>query len=381
MMTNEATKQRKALHLAAGLLLGLTSGIAQPNPTGELVLEGAADFVRNGATLTVTNSPGTIIQWDQFNIEVGETTHFDQQSAQSAVLNRVGDVNPSQIFGRLTSDGQVFLINPNGVVFNEGSQVDVAALVASSLGLSNQDFLNGAFNFTGDADAGSVDNVGALKAGVNGVGGNVILIAPKVNNKTGGAIEVGAGGNIVLAAGQQLTLADWSNPTVQFQLRAAADQIINAGQLNAAGGAARLFAGAIEHSGGIQADSVSVDAAGVVELFASDAITLGSAASIQANGANAISGAPGGSIHIESESGAVTVAGQISAVGSQAQGGGIKILGDTIAMQASAALDASGDTGGGVILVGGGAHCRFPVAIPCSSPSWTVSRVGLRPSQ
>ena len=349
MMTNVVTERKTALHLAMGLVLGLASGIAAANPTGQQVLRGEVAFASEGNQLTVTNSPNAIIQWSQFNIAENEITRFQQQSAESAVLNRVMDMNPSEILGQLTSNGRVFLINPNGVVFGENAVVDVAALVASSLGLSDQDFLNGNFNFTGSSGAGSVNNTGTLRAGANG---NVILIAPNVSN--GGTIEVGQGGDIVLAAGQQLTLTDWNNPSVQFQLQAPADRVVNLGQLNADGGAARLFAGAIEHSGGIQADRVSVDPGGVVELLAASDITVGDSATIHARGAVGNGDAPGGSIRLESESGATRVAGQIRAVGGTSnQGGSIKVLGDTVSVAATAELNADGGAGGGEILVGG----------------------------
>ena len=349
MMTNVVTERKTALHLAMGLVLGLASGIAAANPTGQQVLRGEVAFASEGNQLTVTNSPNAIIQWSQFNIAENEITRFQQQSAESAVLNRVMDMNPSEILGQLTSNGRVFLINPNGVVFGENAVVDVAALVASSLGLSDQDFLNGNFNFTGSSGAGSVNNTGTLRAGANG---NVILIAPNVSN--GGTIEVGQGGDIVLAAGQQLTLTDWNNPSVQFQLQAPADRVVNLGQLNADGGAARLFAGAIEHSGGIQADRVSVDPGGVVELLAAGDITVGDSATIHARGAVGNGDAPGGSIRLESESGATRVAGQIRAVGGTSnQGGSIKVLGDTVSVAATAVLNADGGAGGGEILVGG----------------------------
>jgi filamentous hemagglutinin family protein len=95
----------------------------------------------------VTNSPNSIINWQSFSIGANEITRFTQQSAASAVLNRVtgtaGRIDPSVILGALQSNGRVFLLNPSGIVFGAGAQVDVAGLVASSLNLSNADFLGG----------------------------------------------------------------------------------------------------------------------------------------------------------------------------------------------------------------------------------------------
>ena len=88
------------------------------------------------------------LNWRSFSIAKDETTRFIQQSAASTVLNRVTGVDPSQILGVLQSNGRVFLINPNGIVFGAGAQIDTAGLVASTLNLSNQDFLAGRLRFT-----------------------------------------------------------------------------------------------------------------------------------------------------------------------------------------------------------------------------------------
>ena len=98
-------------------------------------------MVSAGNQLTITNTPGAIINWQSFSINAGEVTRFIQQNSQSTVLNRVVGQDPSQILGALQSNGKVFVINPNGILFGAGAQVDVNGLVASSLKLSNEDFL------------------------------------------------------------------------------------------------------------------------------------------------------------------------------------------------------------------------------------------------
>ncbi len=107
-----------------------------------------------GKQLTVTNSPGSIINWQSFSIAPGELTRFVQQNASSSVLNRITGQNPSQILGALQSNGKVFLINPNGIVFGANSRVDVNGLVASSLNLTDADFLSGEFKFSAGGNAG-----------------------------------------------------------------------------------------------------------------------------------------------------------------------------------------------------------------------------------
>ena len=136
------------LHPLLALLTVTTTGALFANPQLPQVVHGQATFQQAGKALTVTNSPGAIINWQQFNIDRGELTRFVQQNAASQVLNRVVGVDPSRILGTLQSNGRVFLVNPNGIVFGPGSQVDVAGLVASTLRLSNADFLNNRLRFT-----------------------------------------------------------------------------------------------------------------------------------------------------------------------------------------------------------------------------------------
>src|SRR4029079_5033606 len=140
---------------------GCAVHLAYANPTGPVVVNGQAAFSTKGGLLSITNSPGAIINWQQFSIGAGETTRFVQPSAASAVLNRVVGADPSRILVALQSNGRVFLINPNGILFGPGAQVDVAGLVASSLALSNADFIAGRMSFTGDAQrAAAVVNDG-----------------------------------------------------------------------------------------------------------------------------------------------------------------------------------------------------------------------------
>src|SRR6186713_2838418 len=138
--------QRKLMVVAVAACFAGQS--AYGNPVGPVVVNGQATFATQGKTLSITNTPGAIINWQQFSIQATEATRFIQQSASSAVLNRVVGVDPSRILGTLQSNGRVFLINPNGILFGAGSQINVAGLVASTLNLSNEDFLAGRMRFT-----------------------------------------------------------------------------------------------------------------------------------------------------------------------------------------------------------------------------------------
>src|SRR6188474_793265 len=138
------------------------------NPTGPAVVSGNASFNAAGKNLTVTNSPNAIINWQGFSIGAGEATRFQQQSAASAVLNRVVGQDPSAILGTLSSNGRVFLVNPNGILFGQGSRVDVGGLVASTLNITDSDFLAGRLNFQAGAVANSIVNQGEIVSSSGG---------------------------------------------------------------------------------------------------------------------------------------------------------------------------------------------------------------------
>ena len=145
--------------LSSALLLALASPVLAQSmaPTGGQVVSGQAGIVQNGNQTTITqNSALAIINWQSFSIGANQGVQFVQPDASSIALNRVVGADPSVIMGSLTSNGQVFLINPNGVLFGNGSSVSVGGLVATTMGITDADFLAGRHRFTG---AGSGDVV------------------------------------------------------------------------------------------------------------------------------------------------------------------------------------------------------------------------------
>ena len=267
----------------AALAAAAAAGSAGANPTGLEVVRGSASL-GNPATgiLEIHNSSGAILEWGGFSIGAGETTRFLQPSELSAVLNRVVGADPSALLGRLESNGRVFLINPHGIVFGPGAVVDTAGLVASSLGMSDADFIAGRLRFEGDASAGDVINHGVIKSAA---GGHVILVAPKIANE--GLIQADDG-RLLLAAGTALGITSLDSPGVEYLVRAPDNEVLNVGRLLADGGAIDVFAGSLRHSGEIRADTVSRDALGRIRLDASADITLETGSRVSA------SGAPGG---------------------------------------------------------------------------------------
>ncbi|HEY8034633.1 MAG TPA: filamentous hemagglutinin N-terminal domain-containing protein [Methylobacter sp.] len=341
---------RRALNLA--VLAVLYPSFSYANPNGAQIVSGqvSIDTATPGVT-TVTNSPNAIINWQNFSIAQHELTQFIQQNGQSAVLNRIIGQNPSEILGQLTSNGKVFLINPNGVVFGAGSVVDTQGLIASSLNLSDQDFLSGNYHFMAGSSAGNVINEGIIRAGKDG---NVILIAPHIENN---GIISSDGGSITLAAGHELTITNLDNPEIRFQIQAPADSVVNLGKLLTEGGVINVFAGTIKHSGDINADSVEIDAQGNIRLVAQQDITLAAGSKISANNSQG----DAGTIHIDSQTGTTLAQGTIKAKATQTgKGGSIELLGEHVGVLDQAKIDAGGQNGGGQVLIGGDYQGKNP---------------------
>ncbi|MGD0959301.1 MAG: filamentous hemagglutinin N-terminal domain-containing protein [Methylomonas sp.] len=327
------------------------SSAVYANPMGGSVVNGTASFAVSGHTLTITNSPGAIIDWSSFSVNKGELTQFIQQTAASEVLNRVTGGDPSQILGSLQSNGRVFLINPNGVVFGAGAQVDVAGIVVSTLKLSDENFLAGKLKFDAQPGAGDINNQGGINATA---GGRIILVAPNVENS--GVINA-PNGDIILAAGKSVNLIDLDHPEISVEISAANNQSINIGQLVAKN--ISIYGGIINNSGAVDADSAVVGQNGRIILDAQENLT--SSGSITADGPS------GGSIVLNA-GGATRIDGAVEAAGLQSppplsaaqppasQGGTIAVLGNQISLTDNANLNASGNQGGGRVLVGGDEH-------------------------
>ena len=295
--SNTVVLQRPPFRRATGWLVAMAACGAIANPQAPQVVTGQASFATNGATLTVTNSPGAIINWQSFGINRGELTRFVQQNAASAVLNRVTGSDPSRILGQLQSNGRVFLINPNGILFGKGSQVDVAGLVVSSLKLSDQDFLAGRLRFGDTPGAGEVRTEGTIRTAS---GGQVVLVAPRVENS--GLIEA-PNGVILLAAGRSVEISDIDRPSIRVEINNISEEAVNVGTLIAKH--VSIYGGLVRNSGTIQASSAVVGENGRVTLRGRQAVTLSPSSVIEAKGPT------GGEVLIHSD-GATVVQGVVS---------------------------------------------------------------------
>jgi filamentous hemagglutinin family protein len=164
---------------ATGVVMLAFGAMLQAQPTGGVVTSGRAAFGGTSAQMTITQStPNVAINWQSFGIQAGESVQFVQPSSASVALNRVIGADPSAIMGRLSANGQVFLINPNGILFGPNASVNVNGLVASTVNMSDADLMSGHYGLVG-AGAGTVVNQGAIHAAN---GGSVVLLGSSVNN-------------------------------------------------------------------------------------------------------------------------------------------------------------------------------------------------------
>ncbi len=379
----------------AGLLLSALAhpGAALAGPTGGQVVAGSGTIARPNVntTLIQQQSQSLAIDWTGFDVASHEQVRFQQPSSSAAVLNRIFNESPSQIHGSIQANGQVFIMNPNGVVFGPGARVEVGGLMASSLDIDLADFMNGHYRFSAPDGSvpGAVINRGLIEAAS---GGGVALLGGAVRND---GVIIAELGYVLMGSARQALVDFDGDGLIRFHvdsaiLEDAAGQgseegatVVNSGEIRADGGQVLLSAAAargivdsavnnqgiiraasIERSAGrvtLSAAGADIENSGTIDVSASGAmdagsITLTSDAGVRNRGslvADAVAG----------DGGRVTLAGAgltlldtgstISARATGGRGGQVRALGDSVAMLSAATIDVSGGFGGGTVLLGG----------------------------
>ena len=316
-MDDEAPPLR-AMALSILLAFSAFAAHTQTLPSGGVAVHGGAAFNTsqpNRLTVTTTNganSSHSAINWNSFSIGSGNTTNFLQPNAASLSINRVVTNTPSQLFGTLSSNGKLVLVNQSGIAVGAGALVDTAGFTASALGMSQADAIAGRLRFAAGGAGLTVDgNIFAR-------GGDVVLIAPNVDVAKTALIE-SQGGSVVLAAGQSVEVTGRGLEGITLQVQAPTDQAINLGTLK--GDAVGIFAGTLRHSGMIQAVQANMEGGKVVLRALGDAYVEGQ--------------------------------GQINATSAVGKGGSVDVLGQRVAVMDDAVIDVSGHSGGGTVRVGG----------------------------
>jgi len=293
------------------------------NPQGATVVHGQVDIVDNGATLNVTShKKHAVIDWKQFNIAKGELTKFSQLDKSSAILNRVTGGDPSKILGAIQSNGKVFLINPNGIVFGADSCINTSAFLASTHQLSLEQFLKSKeFTFSGDSKE-AIINYGTINAS----GGDVYLIGRVVENHgTLSATE----GTVGIGVGQEILLKPESDEHIFIKVASVDSDklekgLTNTGYINAL--KVELKVDGQPYARAIQQNGV-VNALGVKEQ--------------------------NGRVFLVAEGGLTSVAGSITASNANQTGGEVRVLGKQVQIESTAHINVAGKNGGGSTLIGG----------------------------
>lgn len=320
----------------------LTQSDQQPaygNPTTATATfsQGTAAFSTSGSQLTITTPANTFINWQSFNIAAGETTTFVQPSSSSVVWNQINDPNPSQILGTLNANGYVVLQNQSGFYIGGSASINAHGLIMSTAPSAMPNLSSGgAWQFNASPPTAKIINYGQIN--ITG-GGSVFLIASDIENNNDPVLGTGTisapGGNIGLYAGQQV-LVSMSPDGRALSARVTLPQgsVDNEGKLIADAGSIIAQAKTVNQGGLIQANSVqSVN--GVIELLASDSLTLTAGSDIEAHGDNSASStSPGGMVVLKSDNTFADNAGSIINVAASTSAGGqdgiVEIFGNNV---------------------------------------------------
>ena len=309
---------------------------AQTPPVAASALPQGANLVSGQATVTQTapnvlsigqSSQRAVLDWNSFNIGSQAAVQFNQPHANAVVLNRVLDTNPTQILGRLSANGQVFISNPAGVLFGSTAQVNVAGLVATTQAIGVDDFKQFGEALAVSGHQGAVVNQGQITAAL---GGYIALLAPEVRNE---GVLLAREGTVALAAGSKtlLQFADSKLVSVLVDHSVMDALVVNKQVIRADGGLVILSA----RSANAMLGSV-IQQSGTIETLSL----------VSREGRVFLDGGT---------QGVVDMRGQISAAGLDAstKGGEVVVTGDKVTLSGQARVDASGQAGGGQVLIGG----------------------------
>ncbi len=336
------TGMKKHAALVAGSVVML-AGTAYALPQGPAVVSGDVAISQpNASTMQINQgSNKAIINWQGYSIGAGEAVRYLQPGAGSIALNRVIGLDPSSIYGQLSANGQVWVINPNGLLIGPGAQINTAGFLGSTLNISDQNFLAGNYKFTAaPSSLASIINRGNISVSPNGY---VALLSPSVTNE--GTIVANAG-KVFIGSGEEMTLNFEGNNLISLVVDKPMQDALgikNTGSITAEGGtvvltartASDILKNVVNNEGIIEATSL-VQREGKIILDGGDAGIVANAGTLNVSSAEA-----------------------------GAKGGEITVLGKYVGLVDNAKLDASGDAGGGTILIGGNFQGKGPEPNAC----------------
>ncbi|ENN7403803.1 filamentous hemagglutinin N-terminal domain-containing protein, partial [Escherichia coli] len=317
------------LSLLSGMIMMAHPVMAAGLPTGGQIVAGSGSIqtLSDSQMNIYQNSQSMVANWNSFDIGKGNTVQFYQPDSSAVALNRVVGGGESQIMGNLKANGQVFLVNPNGVLFGKDSVVSTAGFVATTRDISNDDFMNRHYTFSGGAEQDAeIVSQGSL---TTNAGGYIVLAADKVRNS--GTIST-PGGKTVLAASESVTLQlDNSGLTsVQVSGDVVNALVENSGLISARNGQVWLTA----HGRDMLMNTV-LNVSGVVE-------------------ADGMHRQDGNIVLDGGDSGVVHLSGTLHADNAAGSGGKVVVEGKNILLDKGSSISATGSQGGGEVYVGGG---------------------------
>ncbi|RRS33601.1 MAG: hypothetical protein OI74_07425, partial [Gammaproteobacteria bacterium (ex Lamellibrachia satsuma)] len=376
---------RMAIVLPASLLLA-QPGMVLAGPQGGQVVggQGAISTPSTNTTLIQQQSHNLALEWQSFNVQAQELVRFQQPSASAAVLNRILDQNPSQIFGTIEANGRVFLSNPNGLIFGRTATVNVGSLIATGLDMDPGKFMDGKYELglPDGQSPGSVINRGIIKAAT---GGSVVMVGGTASNE---GLIVADVGYVHLASGRKAVVDFDGAGLIRFRVdeavlgndSGAEASVANSGEIRAEGGtvvlaghtARDVFSQVVNNTGVIHAGSID-KSGGKIRLTGFGGLVANSGRleasgtkggsievtgdRITSSGAIVADGSAGDGGRVKLESADTTLLTDNSAISAQSKiggkGGSVQVLGDRVGLFGNATIDASGHIGGGEVLVGG----------------------------
>lgn len=258
--TPHLTRGPRATSIALAVALALGAGMAHAGQTGGQVAAGVGAIHQDGATTTINQTSQRLsLNWQSFDIGANETVNFVQPGRDAIAVNRILGNKASDIYGHLNANGQVWLINPNGVLFGEGAQVNVGGLVASTLDTSDDAPGTSLRRFSGDGK-GSIVNKGSLRAAS---GGYIALLGNTVSNQGTVSAQLGT---VAMGGGSAVTLTFDGSRLMHLQVdRSTLDNLVENRQLvqadggrvfMTAGAADSLLASTVNNTGVVRAQTV-----------------------------------------------------------------------------------------------------------------------------
>lgn len=339
--------------LTAGVLLALAlGGTGYAMPAGGQIQSGQGAIAQNGKNMTVTQQSGKMaVDWTQFNIARDEAVKFAQPGRDAVALNRITGGQKSVIDGALSANGNLLLVNPNGVVFSKTATVDVGSLVASTAQLNDpfmKSFAGSTANLNltiGEGNTSAILNEGTIAA----QGGLVALHAAQVENT--GTIS-NPGGTVALAAARQLTLSADSDGKLNYAVdgELAQAKALNSGRIQADGGyvvmtaksAQDVLGTVVNNTGTIEAKTLRKDEKGQILLDGGNHGQVEVSGTLDASGME--DGQSAGSIKVIGQKTIVHDDTNLIAQGN-VDGGKIETSGDVLNLGDTLNIDAKGVNG------------------------------------